>query len=62
MRKKGKGNYHTTYRKVSAKKMMRTVNVKGESVVNSGKCITEKMSLRPHTITDSPAQLLGRRA
>ena len=51
MRKKGKGNYHTTYRKVSVKKMMRTVNVKGESVVNGGKCITEKMSLRPRTVT-----------
>ena len=51
MRKKGKGNYHTTYRKVSAKKMMRTVNVKGESVVKGGKCITEKMSPRPRTVT-----------
>ena len=30
---------------------MRTVNVKGESVVKGGKCTTEKMSPRPHTIT-----------
>ena len=37
-------DYHTTYRKVSAKKMIRTVNVKGESSVKGGKCTTEKMS------------------
>ena len=39
------------YRKVSAKKTIRTVNVKGESIVKGGKCTTEKMSLRPHTVT-----------
>ena len=31
--------------------MMRTVNVKGESVVKGGKCTTEKMSPRPRTVT-----------
>ena len=30
---------------------MRMVNVKGESVVKGGKCTTEKMSPRPHTVT-----------
>ena len=54
MRKKGKGNYHTTYWKVSAKKTMRMVNVKGESVANGGKCTTEKISPRPRTVTPSP--------
>ena len=49
--KERKVNYYTTYRKVSAKKTMRTVNVKGESVVKGGKCTTEKMSPRPHTVT-----------
>ena len=49
--KKRKVNYHTTYWKVSVKKTMRTVNVKGESVVKGGKCTTEKMSPRPRTIT-----------
>ena len=51
--KEKKVNYHTTYWKVSAKKTMRMVNVKGESVVKGGKCTTEKMSLQPHTITTS---------
>ena len=41
---KRKVDYHTTYWKVSVKKTMRTVNVKGESVVKGGKCTTEKMS------------------
>ena len=50
-KKKGEGNYHTTYWKASAKKIMRTVNVKGESEVNGGKCTTEKMSPRPRTVT-----------
>ena len=49
--KKERMDYHTTYRKVSAKKMIRTVNVKGESIVKGGKCTTEKMSPRPCTIT-----------
>ena len=49
--KKRKMNYHTMYRKVSAKKITRTVNVKGELIVKGGKCTTEKMSLRPRTIT-----------
>ena len=44
-------DYHTTYQQVSVKKMMRTVNVKGESMVKGGKCTTEKMSPRPRTIT-----------
>ena len=44
-------DYHTTYRKVSAKKMIRTVNVKGELTVKGGKCTTEKMSPRPRTVT-----------
>ena len=51
MIRKRKVNYHTIYRKVSAKKTMRTVNVKGESVVKGGKCTTEKMSPRPRTVT-----------
>ena len=44
-------NYHTIYRNVSAKKMIRTVNVKGESIVKGGKCTTEKISPRPRTVT-----------
>ena len=56
MRKGGGSNYHTTYRKVSAKKTMRTVNVKGESEVNGGKCTTEKISPRPRTVTIPPSK------
>ena len=52
-RKRKKMDYHTTYRKVSAKKMIRTVNVKGESSVKGGKCTTEKMSPQPCTVTDT---------
>ena len=48
--------YHTMYRKVSVKKMIRTVNVKGESTVNSGKCTMEKMSPRPRTVTIPPSK------
>ena len=44
-------NYHTMYRNVSAKKTIRTVNVKGESTAKGGKCTTEKIRPRPHTIT-----------
>ena len=44
-------NYHTTYRKVSAKKIIRTVNVKGESIVKGGKCTMEKMRPQPRTVT-----------
>ena len=51
--KERKVNYHTTYRKVSAKKTMRMVNMKGESVVKGGKCTTEKMSPQPRTVTTS---------
>ena len=43
--KRGEVNYHTMYRKVSARKMMRTVKVNGESTVKGGKCTMEKMSL-----------------
>ena len=35
---------------------MRTVNVKGESVVKGGKCTTEKMSPRPRTVTIPPSK------
>ena len=57
IRSKKRGmNYHTTYRKVSAKKTMRTVNVKGESIVKGGKCTTEKISLRPRTVTIPPSK------
>ena len=45
IRSKKRGmNYHTMYRKVSVKKIMRTVNVKEESIVKGGKCTTEKIS------------------
>ena len=37
---------------------MRTVNVKGESTVNSGRCTTEKTSPQPHTITTGWQDLL----
>ena len=47
-------DYHTTYWKVSVKKMIRTVNVKGESIVKGGKCTMEKMSPRPRTVTIPP--------
>ena len=36
--------------------MMRMVNMKGESVVKGGKCTTEKMSLRPRTVTIPPSK------
>ena len=49
-------DYHTTYRKVSAKKMIRTVNVKGESTVKGGKCTMEKTSPRPRTVTIPPSK------
>ena len=42
---KRKISYHTMYRKVSLRKMIRTVNVKGESIVKGGKCTTERKSL-----------------
>ena len=48
---KEKQNYHTMYRKVSAKKKTRTVNVESELSVNSGRCKMEKNSPVPHTIT-----------
>ena len=41
--KKRKVNYHTMYQNVSVKKMIRTVNVKGESIVKGGKCTIEKI-------------------
>ena len=57
IRSKKRGmNYHTMYQKVSAKKTMRTVNVKGESIVKGGKCTTEKISLRPRTVTIPPSK------
>ena len=59
MRRKRGSNYHTTYRKVSAKKTVRTVNVKGESEVNGGKCTTEKISPRPRTVTPDGTQILS---
>ena len=52
-------NYHTMYRKVSAKKIIRTVNVKGESIVKGGKCTMEKMRPRPRTITIPPSKTCG---
>ena len=42
--KKREINYHTMYQNVSAKKIRRTVNVKGEPTVNGGKCTTERTS------------------
>ena len=45
------------YRKVSAKKITRTVKVKGESIVKGGKCITEKISPQPRTITIPPSKI-----
>ena len=50
--KKREINYQTTYRKVSVRKIMRTVNIKGESTVNGGKCTMERISPWPHTVTD----------
>ena len=44
------------YRKVSAKKMIRTVNVKGESIVKGGKCTMERISLQPCTVTIPPSK------
>ena len=49
-------NYHTTYWKVSAKKIIRTVSMKGESIVKGGKCTTEKMSPRPRSVTIPPSK------
>ena len=44
------------YRKVSAKKMIRTVNVKGESIVKGGKCTMERISPQPCTVTIPPSK------
>ena len=44
------------YWKVSAKKITRTVNVKGESIVSSGKCKMEKIRPRPRTVTIPPSK------
>ena len=41
---------------MSAKKITRTVKVNGESAVNGGKCITEKISPQPCTITIPPSK------
>ena len=49
-------NNHTMYRNVSAKKMRRMVNVKGESSVNSGKCTMERISPWPRTVTIPPSK------
>ena len=38
------------------RKIRRTVNVKGEPTVNGGKCIMEKISPWPHTITIPPSK------
>ena len=54
---KGEINYHTMYQKMSAKKIRRTVNVKGEPTVNGGKCTMERTSPRPRTVT--PASTVG---
>ena len=53
---KGKIDYHTMYQKLSAKEMIRTANVKGESIVKGGKCTMEKTSPRPHTVTIPPSK------
>ena len=52
--RKRKVDYHTMYRNVSAKKTIRTVNVKGESIVKGDKCTTEKIRPRPRTVTIPP--------
>ena len=41
---------------MSAKKITRTVKVNGESAVNGVKCIMERISPRPHTITIPPSK------
>ena len=41
------------YRYVSGKKKTRIVKVKSESSANGGKCIREKNSLYPRTVTAS---------
>ena len=41
---------------MSAKKITRTVKVKGESIVKGGKCTTEKMRPRPCTVTIPPSK------
>ena len=40
--------------------MIRTVNVKGESIVKGGKCTTERKRPRPHTVTLHDASTLGK--
>ena len=49
--RKGKINYQTTYRKVLVRKIMRTVNIKGESTVNGSRCTMERTSPWPRTVT-----------
>ena len=41
---------------MSAKKITRTVNVKGEPIDKGGKCTTERKSPRPHTVTIPPSK------
>ena len=57
--RKRKMNYHMMYRNVSVRKIIRTVNVKGESIVKGGKCIMEKMSPRPRTVTFTITEVLS---
>ena len=41
---------------MSAKKITRTVNVKGEPIDKGSKCTTERKSPRPHTVTIPPSK------
>ena len=57
--RKRKVNYHKMYQNVSAKKTIRTVNVKGESIVKGDKCTMEKIRPQPHTVTTPTMEYLG---
>ena len=48
---KGRKVYHMMYRYMSEKKKTRMVKVKGEPSVDGGKCIREKNSPYPRTVT-----------
>ena len=56
-KKKENPNYHTTYWNISVRKIRRTVDIKGESTVNGSKCIMERISPWPRTVTIPPSKI-----
>ena len=57
-KRKEKSSYNTTYQNISVRKITSTVNVKGESTVSSSKCIMERISPWPRTVTKGQSMWL----